>query len=175
MEMYGFFFNRDEDVQHHGIKGMKWGVRRFQNENGSLTPLGKKRLKSKEIQKVANAAKNISNYTIKKDGPAEVKQPKTYEETKANADKAISTAKVALDVKDREQSKNEKTLERGAKFAKSFLESMLQTTAHNIMPSQKEQDQIEEQMRKIGGIYEDWGKGPKPKLTFEPDRTGNNI
>ena len=28
---------------HHGIKGQKWGVRRFQNEDGSLTNLGKQR------------------------------------------------------------------------------------------------------------------------------------
>ncbi len=29
---------------HHGIKGQKWGVRRFQNEDGSLTSAGKRRL-----------------------------------------------------------------------------------------------------------------------------------
>lgn len=28
---------------HHGIKGQKWGVRRFQNDDGSLTPAGKSR------------------------------------------------------------------------------------------------------------------------------------
>ena len=27
-------------LQHHGIKGQRWGVRRFQNEDGSLTPQG---------------------------------------------------------------------------------------------------------------------------------------
>lgn len=32
-----------EELCHHGIKGMKWGVRRFQNKDGSLTPAGKKR------------------------------------------------------------------------------------------------------------------------------------
>lgn len=30
-------------IKHHGIKGQKWGVRRFQKKDGSLTPEGKKR------------------------------------------------------------------------------------------------------------------------------------
>lgn len=33
----------EEDICHHGIKGQKWGVRRYQNPDGSLTDLGKKR------------------------------------------------------------------------------------------------------------------------------------
>jgi hypothetical protein len=33
----------DLELRHHGIKGQKWGVRRFQNKDGSLTPAGKKR------------------------------------------------------------------------------------------------------------------------------------
>ena len=30
-------------LSHHGIKGQKWGVRRFQNSDGSLTEAGKAR------------------------------------------------------------------------------------------------------------------------------------
>ncbi len=33
----------DTELYHHGILGQKWGVRRFQNKNGSLTPKGKAR------------------------------------------------------------------------------------------------------------------------------------
>ena len=31
------------ELYHHGVKGMKWGVRRYQNKDGSLTAAGKKR------------------------------------------------------------------------------------------------------------------------------------
>lgn len=30
----------NEELYHHGIKGMRWGVRRFQNPDGSLTKAG---------------------------------------------------------------------------------------------------------------------------------------
>lgn len=37
----GFIF--EGELYHYGIKGQKWGVRRYQNDDGSLTPSGKKR------------------------------------------------------------------------------------------------------------------------------------
>lgn len=43
MEMYGYEIIRESDLTHHGIKGQKWGVRRFQNEDGSWTAAGKER------------------------------------------------------------------------------------------------------------------------------------
>ncbi len=33
----------NNELRHYGIRGMKWGVRRYQNKNGTLNPSGKKR------------------------------------------------------------------------------------------------------------------------------------
>ena len=38
--MSEYYFSKDE-LYHHGIKGQKWGIRRWQNEDGSLTAAGK--------------------------------------------------------------------------------------------------------------------------------------
>jgi len=59
-------------LMHHGIKGQKWGVRKYQNQDGSLTPEGRKRygvigaIKAKRQKKkeMKEAYKKLTNYEI---------------------------------------------------------------------------------------------------------------
>lgn len=56
-------FMSEDELYHWGVKGMKWGVRRFQNEDGSLTNAGQKRYDKMEAYrtKLANKAKKKSD------------------------------------------------------------------------------------------------------------------
>ena len=40
----------NEYLMHHGVKGQRWGVRRYQNEDGSLTEAGKRKAEKAEIR-----------------------------------------------------------------------------------------------------------------------------
>lgn len=66
------------ELHHAGIKGMKWGVRRYQNKDGTLTDAGKKRyretsddaktaseLKKKKVSELSNAELKKLNERIR--------------------------------------------------------------------------------------------------------------
>lgn len=48
----------DLELYHHGVKGQRWGVRRYQNKDGSLTSYGKKRY-AKELAKLEAEKKRV--------------------------------------------------------------------------------------------------------------------
>lgn len=55
--------NYSDELQHWGIKGMKWGVRRYQNKDGSLTPAGKKRMYREQFDMEGKEKKEQKKYT----------------------------------------------------------------------------------------------------------------
>lgn len=55
--------NKTEYLEHHGILGQKWGVRRFQRPDGTRTAAGKKREKYKTVsQEAEEILKNRDKY-----------------------------------------------------------------------------------------------------------------
>ncbi len=56
--MYG------EVLVHHGVKGQKWGVRRYQNEDGSLTSAGKKKISAKKVLATTAVAGGLAGALI---------------------------------------------------------------------------------------------------------------
>ena len=103
----------EHELYHHGILGMKWGIRRFQNEDGTLTPAGKKRYKeaSKDAKEYARAKmyygegagtrrKLIKNTVEEKSKDPGYKEAFDYAMSKQDMEKHVQGAKRERKVND---------------------------------------------------------------------------
>lgn len=89
-------------LYHHGTKGMRWGVRRYQNPDGSLTPAGKKRY-DRDVRE--NNAKKKDN-RINIDGPdAKRWAREDLERTKKTVDASSSLVREAKNIERESRSK----------------------------------------------------------------------
>lgn len=64
----------ENELYHYGIKGMKWGVRRFQNKDGSYTPAGKKRRSQEGWSDDAKEAASIKKKSVKQMSNSELRK-----------------------------------------------------------------------------------------------------
>lgn len=60
-EFYTYYSKKQNDsISHHGIAGMHWGVRRYQNYDGSLTPQGRIRYHKEQTKRISKLDKKIN-------------------------------------------------------------------------------------------------------------------
>lgn len=75
-------FISENELYHWGVKGMRWGIRRYQNPDGTLTPAGRKRLEKADIRwakrktnKITSKAKKASQRELDAYGNELLKLP----------------------------------------------------------------------------------------------------
>jgi len=104
------------ELYHHGIKGQKWGVRRYQNPDGSLTALGRKKIGRRQDTEIKKLNKLETKYNKAVD-KAYKKESKAL--TKGNV-KRLAKATNKREVSKEKQKEAKKKLEASTKAVSQY-------------------------------------------------------
>lgn len=83
-------------LQHFGIPGMKWGRRRYQNADGSLTAEGKRRYQNTQSKESRKDLVNRRRYASDKELKAAIERLKTERQLKELTDADLNPGRAAI-------------------------------------------------------------------------------
>ena len=136
-------YNYTTELWHHGIMGMKWGIRRYQNPDGSLTIAGKirygnkNRLEASVNKKAAKLQRKYNDLTGKSIRQNNAAKDKTEEETRKKDSKYKSISEMSSE--ELQAAINRINLE------KTYLQAMESVNPRKVSRGQKFIDSFKDQ------------------------------
>ena len=113
----------EEIIAHYGILGMKWGIRRYQNKDGSLTPAGKRRLEKLDKEREAltgnQSSKHSSSSSSTKNGSG-------------MSDEELPNVVTRLQLEQRYKELKPRHVSAGKRFVKKIINDVLIPSATDV-------------------------------------------
>lgn len=141
--MYNGNLYHSDELMHFGIKGMKWGVRRYQNKDGTLTAEGKRKYGVKSVDEWKSTKKKMRS----RKSELNTKASKKYDLVKYETEKKM------------EEAYNEKNKQLYKNMFGSDIWYARSTTYKNAYDKQVEKAEkyVDSRMKKeFGRSYEQW-------------------
>lgn len=124
-------YNSPNELYHHGILGMKWGIRRFQNKDGTLTSAGRKRLKQNGDNSSGNSKNNKTESNSSTSNSKSSTPAKKSVKDMSDAELQAAINRLNLETRYSELTKSDSPSKNNSR-AKKFIADVLEQSGKNI-------------------------------------------
>ncbi len=126
-----WLYKSSDTLQHYGVLGMKWGIRRYQNKDGSLTPAGKKKATKLKERYTQLTGKRMRRNPVKSTTSTKTSSKSKRKTVSEMSDDELKARIDRLTLERRFNELSPKQVSRGAAFKKALSDTAVGIIRNN--------------------------------------------